>query len=112
MAKLLADENLPFPTVVALRNLGHDIQTLAELNLAGIALPDEEVLQAATIYQRCVVTFNRLDFIRLHQRSSQHAGIVICTFDTNYTDLATRIHAVLEDVDLAGQLLRVQRRVI
>lgn len=110
MEKLLADENLPFPTVVALRNLGHDVQTLAELNLAGIAFPDEEVLQAATIQQRCVVTFNRVDFIRLHQRSSQHAVIVICTFDTNYTDLAIRIHAVLEGVDLAGQLLRVQRR--
>ena len=48
MADLLADENLPFPTVVALRNLGHDIQTLADLGLAGLGVPDEEVLQTAT----------------------------------------------------------------
>ena len=63
MADLLADENLPFPTVVALRNLGHDIQTLADLGLAGLGVPDEEVLQTATMLGRCVVTFNRVDFI-------------------------------------------------
>jgi predicted nuclease of predicted toxin-antitoxin system len=66
MAKLLADENLPFPTVHALRTLGHDVQTLADLGLAGAGVSDEEVLRTATTLERCVVTFNRVDFIRLH----------------------------------------------
>ena len=110
MADLLADENLPFPTVIALRNLGHDIQTLADLGLAGLGVPDEEVLQTATTLGRCVVTFNRVDFIRLHQRDNAHAGIVVCTFGVDYIDLATRIHAMLEGVNLIGQLLRVQRK--
>ena len=65
MANLLADENLPFPAVMALRNLGHDIQTLADLGLAGSGSP---------------------------------------------VDLVARIHAVLADVDLTSQLLRVQRK--
>ena len=110
MANLLADENLPFPTVLALRNLGHNIQTLADLGLAGSGIPDDDVLRMATALQRCVVTFNRVDFIRLHQQITIHAGIVICTFDTNYVDLAARIHAVLADIEPTGQLLRVQRK--
>lgn len=110
MAYLLADENLPFPTVIALRHLGHDVQTLADLGLAGLGIPDEEVLRTATALERCVVTFNRVDFIRLHQRTDSHAGIVVCTFGTDYVDLANRIHTILESAELVGQLLRVQRK--
>lgn len=110
MANLLADENLPFPTVIALRNLGHDILTLADLGLAGLGVPDDEVLRTAISLGRCVVTFNRVDFIRLHQQSDSHAGIVVCTFGVDYVDLASRIHTVLDGTSLIGQLLRVQRK--
>ena len=110
MAYLLADENLPFPTVIALRNLGHDVQTLADLGLAGLGVPDDEVLRTATTLGRCVVMFNRVDFIRLHQHSDRHSGIVICTFTVDYLELASRIHAVLDGTSPAGQLLRVQRK--
>ena len=44
MARLLADENFPWPVVEALRGLGHDVRTLADLGYAQQALPDQAVL--------------------------------------------------------------------
>jgi hypothetical protein len=39
LALLFADENLPNPTVKALRRLGHDVVTVAEVDLAGLGIP-------------------------------------------------------------------------
>ncbi|WP_461091202.1 DUF5615 family PIN-like protein [Spirosoma gilvum] len=111
MAKLLADENIPFPVVQQLRLYGHDVQTILELNLAGQAVPDDHVLAIATSLYRCLITLNRKDFIRLHNQQPNHAGIIICTFDSNFTALAERIHNCLAQSEplITGQLLRVQR---
>lgn len=38
MAKLLADENFPFPVTQELRLLGHDVLTLEELGQADQAM--------------------------------------------------------------------------
>ncbi len=111
MGQLLADENFPMPAVIRLRELGHDVLTLIDLELAGQSVPDDEVLMLATQLTRCLLTLNRRDFIKLHQQSDKHTGIVICTTDIDYIRLANRVHQVLtqanEPVD--GQLLRVQR---
>ena len=48
MARLFADENFPNPTVEGLRQLGHDVLTVADVDLAGLGIPDEEVLAFAT----------------------------------------------------------------
>lgn len=66
MALLFADENMPFPTVDRLRQYGHDVLTMLDLDLAGQAVPDNEVLQLATARQCCLLTLNRKDFIDLH----------------------------------------------
>jgi hypothetical protein len=114
MALLFADENFPMPAVVVLRELGHNVQTLLEIGQAGLAIPDDEVLQMSTSLNRCLLTLNRKDFIKLHKQKPNHAGVIICKVDTDFTALAQRINTCLANltVSTTGQLLRVQRNVL
>lgn len=110
MARLYANENFPLPTVVEMRRLGHDVLTTPETGQAGLAVSDAEVLAQATAQGRAVLTFNRRHFIRLHDESPQHAGIVVCIFDVDFAGLARRIDAAILAVPaMEGQLLRVNR---
>ena len=88
MARLYANENFPFPAVEELRRLGHDALTSYEAGKAGQAMPDEDVLEFARNENRALLTLNRRHFIRLHERSSHHAGIIACTFDGDFKALA------------------------
>ena len=114
MAFLLADKNVPAPTVFTLCQHGHDVLTLLDLDKAGLAIPDDEVdevLALATSSGRCLITQNRKDFIKLHEIQPLHAGILICTVDNNFIALAERITNALRNSEepLTGLLLRVQR---
>lgn len=110
MAKLYSNENFPLPVVEELRQLGHDILTIQETGKAEQALPDEAVLSFATKKERAVLTLNRKHFIRLHKEQSDHAGIIVCSFDPDFIDQARRIHDSIEaQSSLAGQLIRVNR---
>ncbi|MGH9200940.1 MAG: DUF5615 family PIN-like protein [Vicinamibacterales bacterium] len=110
MARLLADENFPLPVVEALRRLGHDVVTLADLGKAHQALPDESVLQTATADGRAVATLNRRHFVRLHAENPSHAGIVVCTLDLDFEGQARRLDGLIRGLDaLTGQLLRLNR---
>lgn len=110
MARLYSNENFPLPVVEELRRLGHDVVTIQERGRAGEGVPDDEVLQFATDEGRMVLTSNRRDFIRLHRARSDHAGIVVCTVDTDFNGQARRIHAELGNVaNPRGLLLRVNR---
>jgi len=110
MNRLLADENFPAPAVQALRQLGYDVITLQERGNANQQFPDNDVLELATIEKRTVLTLNRKHFIRLHQASSKHAGIIVCTVDLDFAgqahriDRATKAHSTLE-----GHLIRINR---
>jgi predicted nuclease of predicted toxin-antitoxin system len=108
---LLADENFPFPVVLALRQYGYDVKTILDLGIAGQAIPDDDVLVIATQQNRCLITLNRKDFIKLHRERIDHAGILISTFDADFTALARRIDQCLQETgsSAAGLLLRVQR---
>lgn len=98
------------PTVNHLRQLGHDVLTLQDLNMAAQAVSDDKVLAKAVTLDRYLLTLNRKDFIKLHQQNNGHTGILITTFDTNFIALALRIHAcLLANQQPFGQLLRVQR---
>lgn len=110
MARLYGDENFPLPVVLALRELGHDVLTIQDNGQGGDAVPDAEVLAYATSLGRAVLTLNRRDFIRLHQQSAGHAGIVVCTFDLDFAGQAERIHrAIVREGNLGGRLIRVNR---
>ena len=110
MARLYANENFPLGVVNGLRARGHDVLTVQEAGMANQAVPDEEVLDFATAQDRCVITINRRDFIRLHALHPNHAGIIVCTQDADIEGQAERIHQALHPTeDLAGQLVRVVR---
>ena len=111
MARFYSNENFPIQTVRALRRLGHDVLTSHDAGNANRSVPDEVVLQFAASARRVLLTQNRLHFLRLHQRKAvAHAGIVICTYDPDFTRQASRIHDVIQNqTPLAGQLLRVSR---
>ena len=110
MALFYADENFPFPVVVALRAAGHDVLTALDDKRAGIGIPDPDVLLRAAVLGRAVLTHNRKDYIRLHLASTPHAGIIACKDDTDFPALAARIHAAVSVLpSLAGQLVRVNR---
>jgi hypothetical protein len=110
MARIYSNENFPQPIVEELRRLGHDVLTTHEAGNSGQAIPDEDVLAYAVSEARAIVTLNRKHFVRLHQRSPKHCGILVCTFDADFIALARRIHTLLEAQNsLADLLLRVNR---
>lgn len=110
MARLFADENLAFPVVEELRRLAHDVLTIQECGLANQRFPDDRVLAFATKGNRAVLTTNRKDFIRLHRKSTKHAGIIACKFDTDFKGQANRIDQAISSYDsLRGELIRVNR---
>jgi len=110
MASFYADEQFPFQVTELLRNLGHDVLTVQEAGNANQRIPDDQVLAFAVGQERSILTINRIDFIRLHQRNNQHFGIVVCTNNRNWEQFATRVdEAVRAEESLQGQLIRVVR---
>lgn len=75
--KFLADENVEWPIVSRLRQLGYDIKAIKEIS-AGT--DDEVVLQLAMKEDRILLT-NDMDFGRLvlHQKKDS-AGVVLMRF--------------------------------
>ncbi len=110
MARLFADENFPLPVVEELRRLGHDVLTIQEAGMANQRFPDDAVLDFASGDNRAVLTLNRKHFVRLHNTSSDHAGIVACTVDLDFAGQAVRIHEAVESRDsLDEELVRINR---
>jgi predicted nuclease of predicted toxin-antitoxin system len=86
------------------------VVTIQERGRASEAVADPEVLQLAISEDRAVLTLNRRDFIRLHNQDSEHAGVIVCTVDPDFTGQARRIHDAIQPIpDLHGQLIRVNR---
>lgn len=110
MSRLLADENFPLPVVEELRRLGHNVLTVQEARRGNQQFPDNEVLSLASTGERAVITLNRKHFVRLHQASTKHAGIIVCTVDLDYTGQAHRIHQAIKSyTTLEGLLIRINR---
>lgn len=110
MARLYSNENFPYPVVVELRRLGHDVLTVLEAGKAEQAIQDDAVLAFATAQERAVLTINRKHFIALHRATPNHAGIIVCTLDANFIGQAGRIDAALSEYsDINAQLIRVNR---
>lgn len=85
-------------------------KTAIEAGNAGQRIPDEQVLAFAISNNRAVLTFNRRDFIRLHNLQPIHSGIIVCKEDQDWNGLATRINQAISAVEtLNGKLVRVNR---
>ncbi len=110
MARLYSNENFPLPVVEELRRLGHDVLTVAEAGKAEQAISDPEVLAFATTEGRAVLTINRKHFVRLHNESPNHAGIIACTLDMDFAGQAEHISSAIGlQRELSGQLIRINR---
>ncbi len=109
MAIFYADEQFPYITSGRLIELRHDVLTVQAAGNANTGIPDEDVLAFATGQNRAVLTLNRRDFIRLHRQNSDHAGIIVCTDDSDKIRLADRIHQTISEItkSLEGQLIRI-----
>src|SRR5438105_149972 len=108
MALLYADEDFDYTVVEPLRRLGHDVLRVQEAGRCGG--DDAQVLADATTAGRAVLTHNRWDFVRLHRRVPNHAGIISCTRDEDKDALAARIdQAIASSGSLAGQHIRINR---
>lgn len=111
MTRLYSNENFPLTTVQELRKLGHDVLTSFDAGNAGAKIADPEVLAFAISSQRVLLTLNRRHFIRLHNESDAHSGIIVCTFNPNFTALAKRIDDALKtNVETKGKLIRINRQ--
>jgi len=96
--------------VEELRRLGYDVVTVQEKGKGNQQFPDNEVLSLASAEERAVMTLNRKHFVRLHQMSTKHSGIIVCTVDLDYDGQAHRIYqAVKSYTTLEGRLIRVNR---
>jgi predicted nuclease of predicted toxin-antitoxin system len=110
MARLYADEDFSYPTVEVLRRLGHDVLTAQEAGECGQGKTDNEVLAFAVAEERAVITFNRSDFIRLHNQAEAHFGIIVCSRDPDHAALADRVDkSIAASPDLRNQLVRINR---
>ena len=111
--RLYADENFPQRAVQELRALGHDVLTLREDGKAGRGYPDDRVLRDAATSGRVLLTHDRRDFGRLHERGEiPHRGIVLCTQDRDHKRLAANIHTALSSKrTMDGEVVNVYRPV-
>lgn len=80
--RLLLDEMIGPRVAAALRDRGHDVESVVEqIDLRG--LPDEVIIEHAADSKRVLVTRNVADFARLHQRwladGRRHAGVLFVT---------------------------------
>ena len=108
--RFYADENFPKRTIEELRNLGHDVLTAFDDGKANQGIADEDVLARAVELKRLILTHNRLDFRKLHEKNNKHYGIIICTESKDRLELAQEIHAKIADCEkLEGELIRVYR---
>ena len=113
MALLYADENFDHPVVTQLQSMGHDVLTAQQAGQAKQGIADPQVLAFAVARGRAVLTFNRRHFVRLHQHaivSGSHAGIIVCTKDSDVIALAQRIdQAITTLLSLTNQLVRIRK---
>ena len=108
MFRFYANENLAAELVNELQRLGHDVLTSREAGNANQGIPDDEVLSAAAVNGRCVVKFNRDDFLALHRKGMDYGGIVVCKDDPDRIGLAKVLHEYLvTQQSLHNRLIRV-----
>lgn len=108
--RLLADENIPFETVRALRAAGHDVFSAAE-SAPGSA--GELLLGRANTDARLLVTFDR-DFGDLAVRVGQPAaaGVVLLRMVPESADEVTKLLTGLlarADIEWSGRITVIER---
>jgi predicted nuclease of predicted toxin-antitoxin system len=111
MFRFYANENLSFILVKELRDLGHDVLTSYEAGNANQRIPDERILAEATMNNRCVLTFNRDNFLQLHRSGIKHSGIIIFKDDRDrLNQVLTLQKYLITQKTLQNRLIRVLKQ--
>ena len=111
MAAFYANENFPIGVVEYLREMGHDVLTSHEAGNANQRIPDEDVLAYAAKAGRILLTINRRDFIELHEKATNHSGIIVCTQNIDLRAQSEQIDTVVQEAgNLTGKLVRINRK--
>ncbi len=106
-----SNENFALDMVQMLRQLDYKVTTSYEAGQANQAIPDDAVLNYATNNKLILITFNRDDFIKLHQSSMNHSGIIICKTDRSYQEQIDFLHNYLQTQDtLINRLIRIKKQ--
>ena len=110
MASFYTNENFPIKVAQYLRERGHDVLTSNEAGNANQRIPDADVLIFAAQARRILLTINRRDFIELHKESTNHAGIIVCTQNTDLKEQAEQINQAVQEMGtMEGKLIRINR---
>ncbi len=108
--KLYADENFSISCAVKLSLMGYDVITAKDDDKDNKKTPDSTILARAVELGRIVLTHDRKDFARLHEKAPNHFGIAVCSRDKDEAALAQRIHEALsKEPDMKGRLIRINR---
>ncbi len=106
-----SNENFALDMVNILRSLGYHVITSYDAGQANQGIPDDRVLTYATRNGLILITFNRDDFIKLHQSGLKHAGIIICKTDRDYQGQMTKLHEYLQNQTiLTNRLIRIKKQ--
>ncbi len=110
-AKVYLDENVDILVAKLLLVRGFEATTTREQGMLGTS--DEAQLAYTASQKYCLVTYNRVDFEKLHlaymSDQKQHSGIIICPEKTAY-EVVERIVIILDTLtadEIANQLLYV-----
>jgi len=90
--KFLADENIDLLAVKTLKRLGVDIVSIHDVDMKGYG--DEEILSYATESERALITQDS-DFLRLHAKNIENAGIVFLTKPLDTGELVKEIQKIV-----------------
>jgi predicted nuclease of predicted toxin-antitoxin system len=106
-----SNENFALGMVKILRKLGHTVITSYDAGQANQKKSDNEVLDFATRNNLAVITFNREDFIELHNNGIQHSGIIICKDSRDYQGQIEFLHNYLQtQASLINRLVRIKKQ--
>ena len=106
-----SDENFASNMVITLRRLGYTVITSYDAGQANRSIFDNEVLAYATRNNLTLITFNRDDFIELHNTGIQHSGIVICKTNRDYRGQINYLHSYLQTQNsLIDRLIRIKKQ--
>ena len=111
--KLLVDEDSQARRLLdALRQAGHDVQSVAELGDNG--LPDAHIFAQAQDLGRTLLTHNVADFLALARQAETHAGVLAVFRDGNprHTMNHEQIVRAIAALEAAGLPLQDQFHIL
>jgi predicted nuclease of predicted toxin-antitoxin system len=87
--RLLLDEDAGAHSLLSvLRNAGHDVERVVDVEVLGSGSFDDAVLAYAVAHDRVLITYNGADFLEIvHAEKPRHPGILVIHYTANGTSL-------------------------